>query len=162
MVILDWTSPLMLFYYACIYSIYTYSAAVHVYSMRHALAHGIPGTPHTIHTSTQCKRLIGQNFLRSRTVPPITCTIQRHSPEYVVKSCVWSVIPLSHLPAISRRPLCALDLYNFHQSAVKSPQNVKSMTPGSFIVDQSTLLARSHRDYMRSQCDSSTLSTRSY
>ena len=36
------------------------------------------------------------------------------------------------------------------------------MTPGSFIVDHSTLLARSHRDYMRSQCDSSTLSTRSY
>ena len=70
---------------------YTYSAEVHVYSMRHALAHGIPGTPHTIHTSAQCKRLIGQNFLRSRTVPPITCTIQRHSPEYVVKSCVWSV-----------------------------------------------------------------------
>ena len=54
-------------------------------------AHGIPGTPHTIHTSAQCKRLIGQNFLRSRTVPPITCTLQRHSPEYVVKSCVWSV-----------------------------------------------------------------------
>ena len=84
---------LMLFYYACIYRIQynTYSAAVHVYSMRHALAHGIPGTPHTIQTSAQCKRLIGQNFLRSRTVPPITCTIQRHSPEYVVKSCVWSV-----------------------------------------------------------------------
>ena len=36
------------------------------------------------------------------------------------------------------------------------------MTPGSFIVDHSTLLARSHRDYMRSRCDSSSLSTRSY
>ena len=84
---------LMLFYYACIYSIYTY---VQRYStcIQHAtcaLAHGIPGTPHTIHTSARCKHLIGQNFLRSRTVPPITCTIQRHSPEYVVKSCVWSV-----------------------------------------------------------------------
>ena len=75
---------------------------------------------------------------------------------------IVKLIPLSHLLAISRRPLCALDLDNFHQSAVKSPQNVKSMTPGSFIVDHSTLLARSHRDYMRSQCDSSTLSTRSY
>ena len=43
------------------------------------------------HTSAQCKRLIGQNLLWSRAVPPITCTIQRHSPEYVVKSCLWSV-----------------------------------------------------------------------
>ena len=67
----------------------TYSA-VHTYSMRHALAHGIPGTPHkrAVQASNWTKL---PAVAQTRTVPPITCTIQRHSPEYVVKSCVWSV-----------------------------------------------------------------------
>ena len=58
---------------------------------------------------------------------------------------------------------CALsDFENIHQSAVKSPKNVKSMTPSSFIVAHSTILTRSHCDHLRSLCDSRTLSTHSY
>ena len=58
---------------------------------------------------------------------------------------------------------CALsDFENVHQSAVKSPKNLKSMTPSSFIVAHSTLLTHSHCDHLRSRCNSSTLSLHSY
>ena len=65
---------------------------------------------------------------------------------------------MSHLPAISRRPLCALGQCSPKRSEIAA--NVKSMTPSSFIVAQSTLLTRSHCDHLRSLCDSSTFSVR--
>ena len=60
------------------------------------------------------------------------------------------------------QPATAVHFEHFHQSAGKSPKNVKSMTPSSFIVAHSTLLTRSHCDHLRSRCDSNTLSTHSY
>ena len=72
------------------------------------------------------------------------------------------LIPLSHLPAISRRPLCALELWKFSPKRSEIAEKCEIRAPSSFIVAHSTLLTRSHCDHLRSRCDSSTLSTHSY
>ena len=78
---------LMLFYYACIY-VQRCSTCI-----QHATCVGTRYPRHATHNPHK-RAVQASNWTKlpaSRTVPPITCTIQRHSPEYVVKSCVWSV-----------------------------------------------------------------------
>ena len=58
------------------------------------------------------------------------------------------LIPLSHLPAIGRRPPCALGLRPF---SPKRSENAEKCSPH-------LPLTRSHCNHLRSRCDSSTLS----
>ena len=90
-------------------------------------------------------------------------TSRARSPKSITSGVQSPFIPLSHLCRRSAGDRCALsDVDKFHQSALKSPKNVKSTTSGSFIVAHNMLLTRSHCDHLRSECDSSTLSTQSY
>ena len=95
-----------------------------------------------------------QNYTRSPMASAISWIFARVETKFspndtCMRLKLAVLIPLSHLPAIGRRPLCALGLWPF---SPKRSENAEKCSPHC-------PLTRSHCNHLRSQCDFSTLST---